>query len=252
MKALPYFNVNAETTLQTDASKKGLGACLIQKSKVVCYASRALTKTEQNYQNLEREALGTIWGMEMLHYFLYGKEFTLETDQKPLVSIYKKHMVDISPRVQRLIVRSFPYLLFKVVYKKGKDIPVADALSRVTPMGPEDNIQLPIIAVNMITTHILMNVESQDSFSEKLDQLRKSTVQDNQFTRLSHYINTGFPCDKKNLPTDLHEFWPHMETLSVESGLITCGNRIIVPREMRPEMLQYIHEGHQGKGRCLL
>ena len=40
--------------------------------------------------------------------------------------------------------------------------------------------------------------------------------------------------------------------LSIESGLITCGNRIIVPREMRPEMLQYIHEGHQGKGRCLL
>ena len=148
MKALPYFDVNAETTLQMDASMKGLGACLIQKGKVVCYASRALTKTEQNYQNLEQEALGTIWGMEKFHYFLYGKKFTLETDQKPLVSIYKKHMVDISPRVQRLIVRSFPYLPFKVVYK---------------------NIQLPIIAVNMITTCILMSVESQDSFSNKLD-----------------------------------------------------------------------------------
>ena len=146
MGALPYFDVNAETTLQMDASKKGLGACIIQKGKVVCYASRALTKTEQNYQNLEREALGTIWGMEKFHYFLYGKEFTLETDQKPLVSIYKKHMIDISPRVQRLIVRSFPFLPFKVVYKKGADIPVADALSRVTPMDPEDNINLPIIA----------------------------------------------------------------------------------------------------------
>ena len=100
MKALPYFDVNAETTLQMDASKKGLRACLIQNGKVTCYASRALTKTEQNYQNLERQALGTIWGMEKFHYFLYGKEFTLETDQKPLVSIYKKHMVDISPRVQ--------------------------------------------------------------------------------------------------------------------------------------------------------
>ena len=53
MKALPYFDVNAETTLQMDASKKGLRACLIQKGKVICYASRALTKTEQNYQNLE-------------------------------------------------------------------------------------------------------------------------------------------------------------------------------------------------------
>ena len=50
VKALPYFNFNAETTLQTDASKKGLGACLIQNGKVVCYASRALTKTEQNLE----------------------------------------------------------------------------------------------------------------------------------------------------------------------------------------------------------
>ena len=212
MKALPYFNINAETTLQTDASKKGLGACLIQNGKVVCYASRALTKTEQNYQNLEREALGTIWGMEKFHYFLYGKEFTLETDQKPLVSIYKKHMVDISPRVQRLIVRSFPYLPFHVVYKKGKDIPVADALSRVTPMDPEDNIQLPIIAVNLITTHILMSVH----------------------------------------PQDLQEFWNYRDTLSIKNGLITCGNRIIVPKEMRAEMLQYIRDGHQGKERCVL
>ena len=38
----------------------------------------------------------------------------------------------------------------------------------------------------------------------------------------------------------------------IKSGLITCWNRITVPREMWPEMLQYIHEGHQGKERCLL
>ena len=104
----------------------------------------------------------------------------------------------------------------------------------------------------MITTCILMSVHPQDTFSRKLDQLRKSTVQDNQLTRLSHYINTGFPCDKKNLLTDLQEFWNHREALSIKNGLITCGNRIIVPKEMRAEMLQYIHEGHQGKERCLL
>ena len=86
-----------------DVSKKGLGACIIQKGKVVCYALRALTKTEQNHQNLEREALETIWGMEKFHYFLYGKEFTLETEQKPLVSIYKKHMINTNPRVQKLL-----------------------------------------------------------------------------------------------------------------------------------------------------
>ena len=247
MGALPYFDVNTDQpsrwmhrpNLQMDASKKGLGACPIQKGDIICFASCSLTKTEQNYQNLEKEALGTIWGMEKFHYFLRGKEFTLETDQKPLVSIYKKNMIDISPRVQRLILRSFHYIPFKVVHKKEVDIPVADALSRITIMDPEDNINLPIIAVNMITAQVLMSTDCQGSFS--------ITVQDEQLTRLKGYINTGFPCDKKNLMTDLHDFWPHKEMLSIESGFITCETRIIVPREMRPEMLQYIHEGHQGK-----
>ena len=121
----------------------------------------------------------------------------MEINQKPLVGIYKKHMIDISPRVQRLIVRSFPYLPLKVVYKKGTDIPVADALSCVTPMDPEDNIQLPII-VTMITTQILMSVESQGSFSNKLDQLRKSTAQDEQLTVCKGYISLDFLVTRNN------------------------------------------------------
>ena len=124
---LPYFN--SSTTLQTDASKKGLGAVLLQNSKPVMFASRALTGSERNYQNLEIECLATIWGMEKFHYFLYRKEFTLETDQRPLVSIYRKHMVEISPRIQRLIVRSFPYQPFDVQCRKGVEIPLADTLS---------------------------------------------------------------------------------------------------------------------------
>ena len=120
---LPYFNPKSETTLQTDASKKGLGAVILQNSKPVMFASWALTGAEKNYQNLERECLATIWGMEKFHYFLYGKKFTLETDQKPLVSIYKKHMVEILPRIQRLVVRSFPYQPFDVQYRRGKEIP---------------------------------------------------------------------------------------------------------------------------------
>ena len=71
VKALPFFNINAETTLQMDASKKGLGACLIQNGKVVCYASRALTKTAElselgtrgirNYMGNGKVPLFPIW-----------------------------------------------------------------------------------------------------------------------------------------------------------------------------------------------
>ena len=49
---LPYFNPKCFTTLQTDASKKGLGAVLLQNSRLVMFASRALTGSERNYQNL--------------------------------------------------------------------------------------------------------------------------------------------------------------------------------------------------------
>ena len=83
----------------------------------------------------------------------------------------------------------------------------------------------PIRKANMITTRILtcistcilMSVQLQDSLSNKLDQLRKSTAQGNQLTRLSYYINTESQCDKKNLPTDFHKRWNHRKTLSIES-----------------------------------
>ena len=77
--------------------------------------------------------------MEKFHYFLYRKEFTLEMDQKPLVSIHKKHMVEISPRIQRLVVTSFPYQPFNVQYRKGMETPLADALSFLTLLPMEED-----------------------------------------------------------------------------------------------------------------
>ena len=192
---LPYFNSNISTTLQTDASKKGLGAVLPQNSKPVMFASRALTGSERNYQNLERECLATIWGMEKFHYFLYGKEFTLETDQKPLVSIYRKHMVEISPRIQRLIVRSFPYQPFNVQYRKGMEIPLADALSRVPPTPvEEDGIQLPIVAVNLIMSDLPVS-------STEIDLIHEETSKDPTLTLLKHYIHMGWPNDCRDTST---------------------------------------------------
>ena len=127
--------------------------------------------------------------MEKFHYFLYGKEFTLETNQKPLVVIYKKHMVEISPRIQYLVVRSFPYQPFDVRYWKGVEIPLADALSRVTPLPmEEDGIQLPIIAVNQVMANIPYS-------SNELDQIHEETRKDPMLKLLMHYISNGWPCE---------------------------------------------------------
>ena len=50
---LPYFNPKTSTILQTDASKQGLGAVLLQNSEPVMFVSRALTRSDRTYQNLE-------------------------------------------------------------------------------------------------------------------------------------------------------------------------------------------------------
>ena len=103
---LPYFDRNKETILETDTSKKGFHAVILQEEQPIYYASRALTSAKKNYQNLECEAQAAVWGIEKFHYFLYDRKFILRTDQKPSVSIFKKHMIDVSPRIQRIAIRA--------------------------------------------------------------------------------------------------------------------------------------------------
>ena len=242
---LPYFNPRSDT-LQTDASKKGLGAVILQDSKPVMFASRALTGAEKNYQNLERECLAMIWGMEKFHYFLYGKHFTLKTDQKPLVSIYKKHMVEISPRIQRLVVRSFPYQPFDVQYRRGKEIPLADALSQVSPTPvEEDGIQLLIIAVNLITSSVPVS-------SSEIEMIHGETARNPTLNLLRHYIHVGWPVDRRMLLREIHTFWNYREDLLMENGLVTKGARLVIPSTLRSKVLEQIHEGHLGIEKCML
>ena len=184
---LPYFNPKSPTTLQIDTSKKGLGAMLLQNSTPVMFASRALTGAEKNYQNLEQECLATIWGMEKFHYFLHSKQFTLKMDQKPLVAIYKKYIVEMSPRIQHLVVQSFPYQPFDVQYQRGVEIPLDNTLSRVTPLlMEEDGIHLPIIVVNLIMVNIPCS-------SNDLDQICEETREDMMLKLLKQYISNGWP-----------------------------------------------------------
>ena len=167
-------------------------------------------------------------------------------DQKPLVSIYKKHMVKISPRIQRLVVRSFPYQPFNVQYRKGVEIPLADALSHVTLLPMEENgIQLPIIAVNAVTVNIPYS-------SNELDNIHEETRKDSTLTILMHYISTGQPCERKLIPQELHPYWNFKKDLSVKDGLVTKSSRLLIPSTLCQKVLEQIHEGHQGIEKCML
>ena len=74
---LAYFDRSKASTIQSDASKKGLGAVLIQDDKPVIYAPRALTEMEQSYSNIERELLSVVFALERFHHYVYGYTATV-------------------------------------------------------------------------------------------------------------------------------------------------------------------------------
>ena len=79
---LKYDYSKMETTLQCDASKLGLGATLMQNDQPIAYASRALTKTEQNYAQIEKELLAVVVSMEKFHQYTYGRKIYVHSDYK--------------------------------------------------------------------------------------------------------------------------------------------------------------------------
>ena len=100
---LAHFDPEKETLIQTDASIRGLGACLLQDGKPVYYAyyaSRSIGEAEKNYVAIELESLAVTWAMEKLHHFIYGKKFKLQTDQKPLATILSRSQNVSTPRLQ--------------------------------------------------------------------------------------------------------------------------------------------------------
>ena len=61
---LAYYNPRKQTILQTDASIKGLGACLLQEGKPVYFASKALTEAQKGYVEIELESVVVAWALE--------------------------------------------------------------------------------------------------------------------------------------------------------------------------------------------
>ena len=108
---LAYYNPRKQTVLQTDASIKGLGACYLQDEKPVYFASKALTEAQQGYVAIEIESLAAAWAKEKFHHFLYASHLILETDQKPLEAILSKSLNQATPRLQGILIRTFPISL---------------------------------------------------------------------------------------------------------------------------------------------
>ena len=109
----------------------------------------------------------------------------------------------------------------------------------------ENGIQLPIIAVNLVTANIPYS-------SNEMVNICAESAKDPTFKVLMHYINTGWPCECRKLPQELHPYWNFRDELSVEDGLLTQGSRLLIPSTLRRKTLEQMHEGHQGIEKCIL
>jgi hypothetical protein len=135
---LKFFDPNKEIKISSDASSFGLGAVLLQKHDnewmSVAYASRVMSDAETRYAQIEKEMLAISFACEHFHQYIFGQAVEVETDHKPLVSIFKKSLNDCPLRLQRLLLRVQKYDL-RIGYTPGKFMHTADALSRGTDMS---------------------------------------------------------------------------------------------------------------------
>lgn len=120
--------------LQTDASQVGLGAVLSQEfedgEKVIAYASRAVTQSEQKYCATELECLCVIWAVEKFRAYLEGSSFKVITDHHSL--LWLQNLKDPHGRLARWALRLQGYD-FSITHRKGSLHAVPDALSRAIP-----------------------------------------------------------------------------------------------------------------------
>ena len=125
---LVYYDRSKPVVVQTDASKFGLGAALLQSSCLINFASKPLTDVETCYANIEHECLSVCFDLEKLHTYIYGRLVIVENDHEPLEMIQQKPIHAAPPWLWHMLLHMQKYD-YTIWYKPGKDMVLADCLS---------------------------------------------------------------------------------------------------------------------------
>ncbi|GAU45188.1 hypothetical protein TSUD_178810 [Trifolium subterraneum] len=110
-----------------DASKLGLGGVLMQKGKVVAYASRQLKVHERNYPTHDLELAAVVFTLKVWRHYLYGSRFEVFSDHKSLKYLFDQKELNMRQRRWLEFLKDYD---FELSYHPGKANVVADALSR--------------------------------------------------------------------------------------------------------------------------
>ncbi|GJU02947.1 putative reverse transcriptase domain-containing protein [Tanacetum coccineum] len=145
-----------------DASKQGFGCVLMQRGKVIAYASRQLKTHEKNYTTHDLELGAVVFALKIWRHYLYGTKSVIYTDHKSLQYIFDQK--DLNMRQRRWIELLSDYEC-EIKYHPGKANVVADALSRKERLKPRRVRAMSITIHSRLKTKIL---EAQGEASKDL------------------------------------------------------------------------------------
>lgn len=233
IKCLGYYNPSDQTQVIADASPVGLGAVLVQIDtegpRVIAYGHKALTDCEKRYCQTEKEALALVWAVEHFKIYLFGKDFELISDHKPLETIFGRHSKPCA-RIERWVLRLQAYR-FKVIYRPGKSN-IADPISRlcqIAPTRPFDSENY----INQIVTY-------SRPVAVSLNEIEASSSKDDEVSKVKRGI----------FNEDWHESINCFKIIRNElcfcGDILLRGTRIVIPKDLRQRVLEAAHEGHPG------
>ncbi|GKA24136.1 reverse transcriptase domain-containing protein [Tanacetum coccineum] len=124
---------NNDFVVYCDASLQGLGAVLMQREKVIAYASRQLKPHEENYTTHDLELGAMVFALKIWRHYLYGTKCTVFIDHKSLQHIL--HQKELNMRQRRWLKLLADYDC-EICYHPGKANVMADALSQKKQIKP--------------------------------------------------------------------------------------------------------------------
>lgn len=217
-----------------------MGFSLLQDGHPVMYGSKSLTDTQIGYSQTEKGMLAICEAVKKYHHFLYGRsKIEVQTDHKPLVSIMTKNIANIhNARLQRMRLKLIKYNL-KVKYVPGKEMYVADCLSR---SYLKDKVFDDPDLVEVVHT---LSKNAQVSESRK-SEICIETKNDETLNTVVKNVQEGWPHKKEFIPNHVKFYFQLRDKLSVEDDLLFLDHRIVIPNSLRNKILGLLHEPHMG------
>ena len=172
--------------------------------------------------------------------YLIGLDFHIQTDHKPLVPLFSTKALEQLPlRVQRFRLRMMRYR-FTISHVPGKDLIVADMLSRAPTSAPACADQQFHHEGNVFINTVIQGLPASD---QQLETIKAQQQQDEVCQQIKAYCEKGWP-DRSAVPGSVKPYYPMLNKISVQGELLMCGSRIIIPASMRLSILDRIHTGH--------